>query len=213
MLTSAELVWLLAATAKGDVAAFERLYGATRAKLYGIVLRILDRPDRAGEALQDAYLTIWSQAAGFAPGRDDPLVWMVAIARRHALDLARRPVSDRPMPDTAAAPKGDGQPDAAEAIGADGSGLDREADPDSEPESAPASPDEPPPSRPPVGPALERLLGSLGRLPPDRQRMILLAYFGGLDRDALARAFDRSPEAVRRDTRLALAEIRDGLGP
>lgn len=201
MLTSAELVWLLAATAKGDVAAFERLYGATRAKLYGIVLRILDRPDRAGEALQDAYLTIWSQAAGFAPGRDDPLVWMVAIARRYALDLARRPVSDRPMPDTAAAPKGDG------------SGLDREADPDSEPESAPASPDEPPPSRPPVGPALERLLGSLGRLPPDRQRMILLAYFGGLDRDALARAFDRSPEAVRRDTRLALAEIRDGLGP
>jgi RNA polymerase sigma-70 factor (ECF subfamily) len=202
MLTSAELVWLLAATAKGDVAAFERLYGATRAKLYGIVLRILDRPDRAGEALQDAYLTIWSQAAGFAPGRDDPLVWMVAIARRHALDLARRPVSDRPVSDTV-----------AEAIGADGPGGGPDSDPAPEPESAPASTGEPPSSRPPVGPALERLLGSLGRLPPDRQRMILLAYFGGLDRDALARAFDRSPEAVRRDIRLALAEIRDGLGP
>ena len=35
MLTAAELVWLLAAVAKGDRAAFERLYAATRAKLYG----------------------------------------------------------------------------------------------------------------------------------------------------------------------------------
>ncbi len=36
MLTSAELVWLLAAVAKGDQPAFERLYAATRAKLYGV---------------------------------------------------------------------------------------------------------------------------------------------------------------------------------
>ena len=33
MLTPAELVWLIAAVSKGDEAAFERLYGATRAKL------------------------------------------------------------------------------------------------------------------------------------------------------------------------------------
>jgi len=33
MLTPAELVWLIAAVSKGDEAAFERLYAATRAKL------------------------------------------------------------------------------------------------------------------------------------------------------------------------------------
>ena len=35
MLTQAELMWLLAAVAKRDAAAFERLYDATRAKLTG----------------------------------------------------------------------------------------------------------------------------------------------------------------------------------
>ena len=47
MLTPAELVWLMAAVAKGDQAAFERLYVATRAKLYGVALRILRRSDLA----------------------------------------------------------------------------------------------------------------------------------------------------------------------
>ncbi len=42
MLTQAELVELLAAVAKGDVAAFERLYDATRAKLYGVLLTYLE---------------------------------------------------------------------------------------------------------------------------------------------------------------------------
>ncbi|MBN8919584.1 MAG: RNA polymerase subunit sigma-70, partial [Rhizobiales bacterium] len=36
MLAAAELVWLLAAVAKGDEAAFESLYQATQAKLYGV---------------------------------------------------------------------------------------------------------------------------------------------------------------------------------
>ncbi len=54
----AELVWLLAAVAKGDVAAFERLYEATRAKLYGVLLRILRRPDLAEEVMQETYLKV-----------------------------------------------------------------------------------------------------------------------------------------------------------
>jgi len=56
MLTPAELVWLIAAVAKGDEAAFERLYAATRAKLFGVVLRILRRQDLAEEVIQEAYV-------------------------------------------------------------------------------------------------------------------------------------------------------------
>ena len=44
MTTPVEITWLLAAVAKGDALAFERLYGATSAKLYGVVLRILRPP-------------------------------------------------------------------------------------------------------------------------------------------------------------------------
>jgi RNA polymerase sigma-70 factor (ECF subfamily) len=90
MLTPGELVWLLAAVAKGDEAAFERLYAATRAKLYGVVLRILRRADLADEVMQDAYLRIWRSAGDFDPGIATPITWMVAIARNRALDLVRK---------------------------------------------------------------------------------------------------------------------------
>jgi RNA polymerase sigma-70 factor, ECF subfamily len=90
MLTSAELVWLLAAVAKGDKAAFERLYAATRAKLYGVVLRILRRTDLADEVIQEAYLKIWTSAGQFNPTLAAPITWMVAIARNRAIDTIRR---------------------------------------------------------------------------------------------------------------------------
>src|SRR5690349_324085 len=90
MLTPPELVWLMAAVAKGDQAAFERLYAATRAKLYGVVLRILRRADLADEVIQETYLKIWHNAGSFDPKLATPITWMVAIARNRALDIIRR---------------------------------------------------------------------------------------------------------------------------
>src|ERR1700761_2715685 len=90
MLTPAELVWLIAAVAKGDEAAFERLYAATRAKLYGVVLRILRRTDLADEVMQETYLKVWNSAGQFDPALSSPITWMVAIARNRAIDLVRK---------------------------------------------------------------------------------------------------------------------------
>jgi RNA polymerase sigma-70 factor, ECF subfamily len=90
MLTPAELVWLLAAVAKGDRRAFEQLYAATRAKLYGVVLRILRRGDLADEVIQETYLKIWTSAGQFNPSLATPITWMVAIARNRAIDLIRK---------------------------------------------------------------------------------------------------------------------------
>lgn len=90
MRTAAELVGLLRAVADGDQAAFEALYAATRAKLYGVVLRILRRADLADEVMQEAYLKIWNSAGQFDPALASPITWMVAIARNRAIDVARR---------------------------------------------------------------------------------------------------------------------------
>jgi RNA polymerase sigma-70 factor (ECF subfamily) len=90
MLTPAELVWLIAAVAKGDEAAFERLYAATRAKLYGVVLRILRRQDLAEEVIQDTYIKIWNSAGQFNPALASPITWMASIARNRAIDLVRK---------------------------------------------------------------------------------------------------------------------------
>src|SRR5580692_2767339 len=90
MLMQAELVWLLGAVAKGDKAAFERLYGATRAKLYGVLLRILGRPELAEEVMQETYLKVWKMADKFDPALASPITWMVAMARNRAIDIVRK---------------------------------------------------------------------------------------------------------------------------
>jgi RNA polymerase sigma-70 factor, ECF subfamily len=90
MLTTLELVWLLAAVAKGDKAAFERLYQATSAKLYGVVLRILRRADLADEVVQEVYLKVWNVAGQFDPAVASPMTWMLAMARNRAIDVVRR---------------------------------------------------------------------------------------------------------------------------
>jgi RNA polymerase sigma-70 factor (ECF subfamily) len=96
MSTPIEITWLLAAVAKGDALAFERLYAITCAKLYGVVLRILRRHDLAAEVLEDAYLQIWRGASEFDRAQAAPLAWMVAVARRLAIDAARRPLPPAP---------------------------------------------------------------------------------------------------------------------
>jgi RNA polymerase sigma-70 factor (ECF subfamily) len=110
-----ELVWLLAAVAKGDEEAFERLYNATSAKLYGVVLRILRRPDLADEVVQETYLKIWRSAGDFNPRLATPVTWMVAIARNGALDVVRkkREASIEDEPQAIEAPAEDRDPLAA----------------------------------------------------------------------------------------------------
>src|ERR1700743_2366287 len=90
MLTPAELVWLIAAVAKGDEAAFERLYVVTRAKLYRVGLRILRRQDLAEEVIQETYVKIWNSAGQFNPGLSSPITWMASIARNRAIDVVRK---------------------------------------------------------------------------------------------------------------------------
>ncbi len=87
---SERLLALLRQVASRDRAAFSALYSATSAKLYGIVLRVLNRRDIADEILQDVYLKIWQSAAEFDSARGSPIAWMASIARNRAIDEVRR---------------------------------------------------------------------------------------------------------------------------
>lgn len=93
--TTAELNDLMRRVASGDRAAFSAVYAATSGKLYGIVLRILKRPEVADEVLQEAYVRIWNNAGSFDPARASPITWMATIARNRALDEVRKAV---PLP-------------------------------------------------------------------------------------------------------------------
>jgi RNA polymerase sigma-70 factor (ECF subfamily) len=180
MSTPVEITWLLAAVTKGDAAAFERLYQATCAKLYGVVLRILRRHDLAADVMEEAYLQIWQNAGEFNPAHSTPLAWMVAIARRLAIDLSRRP---RPADEV-------GEPEV----------IDENEGPGTVP-------------RHQLTDELKRLLTCIGRLEPDRQRMLLLAYYGAFSREELSTRLDMPVNLLRASLRRSLAEIEQCLKP
>ena len=85
-----DLVAALERVAAGDRAAFERLYGGTSLKLYGILARILGRRDLADDVLQDVYVRVWQRAGDFDPASGSPIAWLAPTARNLALDEARR---------------------------------------------------------------------------------------------------------------------------
>jgi RNA polymerase sigma-70 factor (ECF subfamily) len=90
MTTPAELVWLVASVAKHDQEAFERLYDATHARLFGVVLRVLRDQALAEDVLCETYVRVWNEAGQFNPGMGSPMVWMVSMARNSALDIVRK---------------------------------------------------------------------------------------------------------------------------
>ncbi len=180
MLTQAELVWLLAAVAKGDAAAFERLYDATRAKLYGVLLRILGRPELADEVMQETYLKVWTMADRFDPTMASPITWMVAMARNRAIDIVRKR---------------------------------SEVSIEDDPEALNVATDTPPPlARREMTEELKRLLSCLGKLDPEKQRIVLLAYYSGWSREQLAKKLDIPVNTIKTWLRRSLIEIRECLG-
>ncbi len=180
MLMQAELVWLLGAVANGDKAAFERIYGATRAKLYGVLLRILGRPELAEEVMQETYLKVWKMADKFDPALASPITWMVAMARNRAIDIVRK--------------RG-------------------EVSIEEEPDAQNAVADTPAPlARREMTEELKRLLACLGKLDPEKQRIVLLAYYSGWSREQLATKLDIPVNTIKTWLRRSLLEIRECLG-
>jgi RNA polymerase sigma-70 factor (ECF subfamily) len=177
MLMQIELLSLLGAVARGDEIAFERLYEATRAKLYGVLMRILGKPALAEEVMHETYLKIWKTADRFDSAKASPTTWMVAMARNRAIDIVRK--------------RGE---------------LAFEEEPEV-PEPAAGAP--PPLARREMTAELKRLLSCLGRLDPEKQRIVLLAYYSGWSRNQLATKLDIPVNTIKTWLRRSLLEIRE----
>lgn len=84
-----DITKLIVRVAMKDRGAFDRLYHATSAKLFGVCLRILQDRAEAEEALQEVFVKIWAKADRYAASDLSPISWLVAIARNHAIDRLR----------------------------------------------------------------------------------------------------------------------------
>ena len=83
------LVRLLQNVAGGQQAALHDLYLHTSPRLFGVCMRILRSRHEAEEALQDAYVAVWTRAGSFDPARGSPMAWLVTLTRNRAIDRLR----------------------------------------------------------------------------------------------------------------------------
>lgn len=149
----------LAACARGDQQALQRIYRHAGRYLLGVALRIVRERAQAEDVLHDAFISIWQRAGSFDAGRGAGRGWIYSVVRHAALNVARGNARDVRIDD-----------EALEAID-DQAALQNyrsQIDPYE------------------LGADLGKLDGCLGRLEPARRDCILLAYVEGCSHGEIA---------------------------
>ena len=75
--------------ARRDADAFAAFYDRTRARVYGLVTRVLRDPGYSEETTQEVYLQVWRSAANYDPAAGSALAWLMTLAHRRAVDRVR----------------------------------------------------------------------------------------------------------------------------
>jgi RNA polymerase sigma-70 factor (ECF subfamily) len=176
---------LMARIAARDSAAFGLLYDRHAAVVLGIAVKIVGDRAVGEEVLQEAYWRLWTQAATFDPAKGPLRAWLFSIARRQALDVLRRQ-SVRP-----AAARDESEARRLELA---------------------VAPDDDVPGAAEQAIAAAQLRGALSELSAEQQRVLELAYFGGLTRQEIARATGTPLGTVHTRARLGLQALRAKLG-
>lgn len=86
-----DAAWL-AAVARGDRIAFERLYLHHHPRLSRFVARQTGRRELVEEIVNEAFWIVWSNAARFR-GDSKPATWIIGIAWRCMMKAVRRPAA------------------------------------------------------------------------------------------------------------------------
>lgn len=80
---------LLRRVADQDVGAFADFYDATRARVFGLIARVLRDPGYSEETTQEVYLQVWRTAQSYESASGSALAWLMTIAHRRAVDRVR----------------------------------------------------------------------------------------------------------------------------
>ena len=192
---------LMTAYARGEAAAFERLYERHQAALYRFVRRLLGSAlsAQADEVFQDTWLRVVHARERWAPQGASFRTWLFTLAHHRAIDLHRRSGRERSLDALDPTDDGGGEP----------------WQPD-----APAWQHWPaPPSAAPDGADLafwrragERLLGCLEQLPLPQRSAFLLHHDDGLSLDDVARALEVGFETAKTRLRYAMSKLRTCMG-
>jgi len=188
---------LMAAYARGDTTAFERLYARHQAGLYRFVRRLLGTALAAqvDEVFQDTWLRVVHARASWAPQGASFRTWLFTLAHHRVIDLLRKSGREVAL-------------DAFE--GEDGEPWQPEGEAWQHwpaPSSTLASEDLAFWRR-----AGERLLSCLDELPLPQRSAFLLHHDDGLALDEVARALEVGFETAKTRLRYAMSKLRSCMG-
>jgi RNA polymerase sigma-70 factor (ECF subfamily) len=88
--------------ATGDLGALERLYEQYGAMSYSIAYRITGESAAAEDAVQEAFLGVWRNAARYIDARGTVRTWLLSIVHHRAIDSIRRRRPTIELPETEA---------------------------------------------------------------------------------------------------------------
>ena len=192
---------LMSAYARGDAAAFERLYARHQAGLYRFVRRLLGTAlaAQADEVFQDTWLRVVRSRERWQPQGATFRTWLFTLAHHRVIDLLRR--SGREV-----------SVDAFE--GDDGAPWQPDAGAGAAWQHWPA-----PAGAAPQGDELafwrragEKLLDCLDQLPLPQRSAFLLHHDDGLALDDVARALEVGFETAKTRLRYAMSKLRTCMG-
>ena len=174
---------LMLAYARGDAAAFERLYGKHKGPLFRYVLRSVKARGEAEELYQDVWMRVIEARARYQP-RAKFTTWLYTIAHNRLVDHWRARGLALVSLDEA-----------------EGAVAEPAAAPDAEPHRLAEARE-----------TLDRLSTALAALPLAQREAFLLHYEGDLTTAQIAAATGANEEAAKSRLRYAMNKLRDAVG-
>jgi RNA polymerase sigma-70 factor, ECF subfamily len=172
---------LLTACAEGDEQALGSLYDRFGTVAYRLALRVVRDAALAEDVVQEAFLTVWRQAASFDPSRGRASTWILMLVHRRAVDFVRNQARFNALPD---------QLEGAAPLAV----FTESADDDVE-----------------LRETRRDVQAALATLSRAEREVLDLAYWGGLTQSEIATRLDIPPGTVKSRTFSALARLREAL--
>ena len=172
---------LIAACAEGDEQALGLLYDRFGKVAYRLALRIVRDPALAEDAVQEAFLAVWRQAASFDRSRGKASTWIFTLVHRRAVDLVRRQSRFSALPD---------QLEAVAPQTLVGESVDDDVE---------------------LREARRNVRAALATLSQAEREVLDLAYWGGLTQSEIAARLGIPTGTVKSRTFHALAHLREAL--
>ncbi|HLA92951.1 MAG TPA: sigma-70 family RNA polymerase sigma factor [Actinomycetota bacterium] len=174
---------LVEAIARGEEEAFRGLFGRYAPTALALARRVVRQPFLAEEIVQEAFLAVWRNPAGFDRQRGSVKAWLMGMVHHRAVDAVRREESQRRRAEESQRSDPvvvlDHADQVAEAVGAP---QEREA-----------------------------VRNALGGLPEQQRQVIELMYFDGLSQSKIAERLDLPLGTVKSRTLLGMRRLRSAM--